>query len=107
MDPVTIVIYVFASSFFLMTVALLFAYRRTGHYGMLLMGITYGASAGLAVTLTHWWPLVTGFGLVWMLKLLGLDPGTNIYPGLTGPAPGEGQQGSSDAQQRTGEEVKK
>jgi hypothetical protein len=24
--------------------------------------------------LTHWWPLVAGFVLVWVLRLLGLDP---------------------------------
>jgi hypothetical protein len=80
MEAVTILIYVFSASFILMTLALFFAYRRTGHYGMFLMGLTYGASAGLAIVLTHWWPLVLGFVLVWILKLLGLDPGTNIHP---------------------------
>ena len=75
MEAVTIIIYVFSASFILMTVALLFAYRRTGHYGLFLMGLTYGASAGLAIVLTHWWPLIVGFILVWILKMLGLDPG--------------------------------
>jgi hypothetical protein len=75
----SIVVYVFSASFILMMLALFFAYRRTGHYGMFLMGLTYGASAGLAIVLTHWWPLVVGFILVWILKLLGLDPGTNIH----------------------------
>ena len=28
----------------------------------------------LALALPHWWPLVAGFVLVWMLKLLGLEP---------------------------------
>ena len=80
MDAVSIVIYIFSASFIFMMLALFFAYRRTGHYGMFLMGLTYGASAGLAIVLTHWWPLVAGFVLVWILKLLGLDPGTNIHP---------------------------
>jgi hypothetical protein len=75
-----IIIYVFSGSFILMMLALFFAYRRTGHYGMFLMGLTYGASAGLALMLMHWWPLVAGFILAWVLKLLGLDPGTNIFP---------------------------
>jgi hypothetical protein len=75
-----IIIYVFAGSFILMSLALFFAFRRTGHHGMFLMGLTYGASAGLALVLMHWWPLVTGFILVWGLKLVGLDPGTNIFP---------------------------
>jgi len=79
MDAVTIIIYVFSASFILMMLALFFAYRRTGHYGMFLMGLTYGASAGLAIVLTHWWPLLAGFVLVWILKLLGLDPGADIF----------------------------
>ncbi len=95
----TITIYILAASFIIMTLALFFAYRRTGHYGMFLMGLTYGAAAGLAITLTHWWPLVAGFVLAWILKLIGLDPGTDILPAGTGDAPpGTGQQatGRSD-----------
>ena len=70
-----IVVYIFAASFFFMAVALLFTYHRTRHYGVFLLGMTYAASAGLAVALAHWWPLVAGFALVWILRLLGLDPG--------------------------------
>jgi len=70
-----IIVYIFAASFFFMAVALMFTYQRTRHYGVLLLGITYAASAGLAIVLTHWWPLVAGFVLVWILRLLGLDPG--------------------------------
>ena len=92
MDAVTITIYIFSASFIMMTAALFFAYRRTGHFGMFLMGLTYGASAGLAITLTHWWPLVTGFVLVWVLKLLGLDPGVDILPqGRTDQGQGAGE----------------
>ena len=102
MEAVTIIIYVFSGSFILMMLALFFAYRRTGHFGMFLMGLTYGASAGLALGLTHWWPLVTGFVLVWVLKLIGLDPGTDVLPSSTAGPPG-----SSGGQQRGGEEMKK
>lgn len=69
-----IVIYFFAASFAFMAAALVFTYHRTRHYGVLVLGITYGASAVLAVVLAHWWPLVAGFALVWVLRLLGLDP---------------------------------
>ena len=69
-----IIIYFFAASFVFMGAALLLTYKRTGHYGVLLLAITYGAAAGLAIVLTHWWPLVAGFVLVWVLRLLGLDP---------------------------------
>jgi hypothetical protein len=69
-----IVIYFFAASFAFMALALLFTYKRTRHYGVLVLGIAYGASAALALVLMHWWPLVAGFVLVWVLRLLGLDP---------------------------------
>ena len=69
-----IIVYVFGASFFFMALALLFAYHRTKHYGLFLMGLTYAASAGLALVLMHWWPLVAGFILVWLLRLIGLDP---------------------------------
>ena len=71
-----IIIYIFAASFIFMAVALMFTYQRTRHYGVFLIGLTYGASAGLAIVITHWWPLVAGFVLVWVLRLLGLDPDT-------------------------------
>jgi hypothetical protein len=94
MEAMTIIIYVFSASFILMTLALLFAYRRTGHYGLFLMALTYGASAGLAIVLMHWWPLATGFVLVWVLKLVGLDPGTDIQPRA-----GDPKQRRSEAKQ--------
>ncbi len=69
-----IVIYFFAASFVFMAAALMITYRRTRHYGVFLLGLTYAASAVLAVVLTHWWPLAAGFALVWVLRFLGLDP---------------------------------
>ncbi len=70
-----IIIYVFSASFVFMALALLFTYQRTRHYGVFLMGLAYGAAAATALVLMHWWPLAAGFGLVWALKLMGLDPG--------------------------------
>ncbi len=69
-----IVIYFFAASFVFMAVALMMTYKRIRHYGVFLLGLTYAASAALAVVLTHWWPLAAGFALVWVLRFLGLDP---------------------------------
>ena len=68
------VVYVFSASFIFMALALLITYRRTRHYGVFLLGLTYAVSAVLAVVLMHWWPLAAGFALVWVLRLLGLDP---------------------------------
>ena len=48
------------------------------HFGLFIMALTYGIPAVLAFTLAHWWPLVAGYGLVWFLKFIGLDPDTDI-----------------------------
>lgn len=72
-----LVIYIFSALFILMALAMLFAYYRSRHLGMVLMSITYGASAVLALMLMHWWPLAAGFALAWLLRLIGLDPGPN------------------------------
>ena len=69
-----LIIYVFAASFVFMAVALMVTYRRTRHYGGFLLALTYAASAVLAVVLMHWWPLVAGFAIVWVLRFLDLDP---------------------------------
>jgi hypothetical protein len=69
-----LVIYFFAASFVFMAIALMITYRRTRHFGVFLLALTYAASAALAIVLMHWWPLVAGFLLVWLLRLLGLDP---------------------------------
>lgn len=75
-----LIIYVFSASFILMALALLFTYQRTRHYGVFLMGLVYGAAAALALVQMHWWPLVVGFAVVWVLKLMGLDPGQGGTP---------------------------
>ncbi len=68
-----IIITIFSTFFVLMTLAVMFAFYRTRHYGLFLIGLTYGAAAGLALVLMHWWPLVAGFALAWAMKLLGLE----------------------------------
>jgi hypothetical protein len=57
---------------------MLWAYRRLRHFGLFVMALTYGISAVLAFSLLHWWPIVAGYGLVWILKFIGLDPDTDI-----------------------------
>ncbi len=70
----TILIYIISGLFILLTVALMFGYRRTQHAGLFLMAIVYGASAALALWKMHWWPLAAGFALVWIMRLLGMEP---------------------------------
>ena len=70
-----LIIYFLSAAFALMALALLFAYRRTRHSGFLLMGLTYAGAAALALIKMHWWPLAGGFAILWVFKLLGLEPG--------------------------------
>lgn len=73
----TIVIYIFSGLFILLSLALSFAYYRTRQPGLVLMSSVYGTTGILALMSMHWWPLVAGFVLAWVLRLLGLDPGPN------------------------------
>jgi hypothetical protein len=40
---------------------------------VLSIGVAYAMSAGVTVALAHWWPLIMGLSLVWVLRLLWLD----------------------------------
>ena len=75
MDYLIYVIYAFAAVFIVVSFTMLYVFYRSSHFGMFVMGLTYGCSGLLAILLGHWWPLVAGYALVWILKLLGLDPG--------------------------------
>ena len=67
------VIYVLAVLFIGLGAAMFYVFYRERHFGMFLMGMTYSMSGLLAVVLPHWWPLVAGFVMAWMLKMLGLE----------------------------------
>jgi hypothetical protein len=69
------VIYGFAGLFIALSCTMLYVFHRERNFGLFIMGVTYGASGVLAIALPHWWPLVAGFVLVWLLKLQGLEPG--------------------------------
>jgi hypothetical protein len=68
-------IYGFSGLFIALAAAMLYVYYRSSHFGIFIMGATYGTSGVLAIAVTHWWPLVAGLALVWVLKFLGLEPG--------------------------------
>ena len=69
------VTYVVAGIFIALAFAMLYVYYRSSHLGMFIMGLTYGCSGLITILLGEWWPLVAGFVLVWVFKLLGLEPG--------------------------------
>ena len=68
------VIYGFAGLFLVLCATMMFVFYRDRHFGMFIMGVTYGASGLIAISIPHWWPLVMGFALVWLLRLMGLEP---------------------------------
>jgi hypothetical protein len=69
-------IYGVAGLFITLAVAMFYVFYRSRHFGMFIMGITYGVSGLLAISVSHWWPLIAGIVLAWMLKYLGLEPGS-------------------------------
>lgn len=68
------VIYVIGGLFVLLSLVMLYVFYREQHFGTFLMAITYGLSGLLAIALPDWWPLVVGFVMVWMLRLMGMEP---------------------------------
>ncbi|MCC7483670.1 MAG: hypothetical protein IT529_01660 [Burkholderiales bacterium] len=74
----TIAVYFFASLFVVISVLMFWAYGRVRHYGLFVMALTYGASAGLAFVLADWWPLALGFALVWVLRMAGVNPDDDL-----------------------------
>ena len=69
-----IIIYILAGISIVLAVGGLSAYMQTKHIGILLSSIVSIGFSVLAIVLVHWWPLIVGFGLNWVLRLLGLDP---------------------------------
>ena len=73
-----LLVYILSGIFIVLALLMFFAHRRIRHYGLFVMGFTYGVAAALALMLMHWWPLVAGFVLVWILKLIGLNPDADL-----------------------------
>jgi hypothetical protein len=84
---VYVLVVVFAAAFILMGCAVLFAYYRTRHPGLLLLGFTYAFSGAFALFVAHWWPLPVGFALVWVYRLLGMEPPAPQVAGKTDAEP--------------------
>jgi hypothetical protein len=67
-------IYILAGISIVLSIGGLSAYSTTKHPGLLISSVVSIGLSVLAVVLVHWWPLVVGFGINWLLKLAGLDP---------------------------------
>ena len=68
------VIYFFGVFFILLSIPMLYVFYREKHFGIFLMGIIYSFSGLMAISLPHWWPLLVGFVMAWLLRLMGLEP---------------------------------
>ena len=69
-----ILIYAFATLFIFMAMVMMFTYHRSPQRGVLLLGITYGVSAVVALVLLQAWPLFVGLLIAFGLRALGFDP---------------------------------
>jgi hypothetical protein len=72
------VIYFFAAGFIVLAGMMFFACYRHRHFGLFLMALSYFASGLLAMMQRHWWPLVIGFVLAWVLRMLGMEPKVEV-----------------------------
>jgi len=61
--------------FYLLTVGLIVNFIYYRKIGALYLAAVYGSTAALSFYLMDWVPLAVGFGLAWLLRLLGFDPG--------------------------------
>jgi len=59
----------------MMGIGLFTTYSQSKHVGILLAAFLAVGSATLSFLLGAWWPLVVGFVLAWILRLIGGDPG--------------------------------
>ena len=86
------VTYAIAGVFIALSFAMLYVFYRSAHTGLFILGLTYGSSGLIAILLGEWWPLVAGFTLAWVLKLLGLEPRAEAPAEDGGMAKIEGRQ---------------
>jgi hypothetical protein len=69
-----ILLYFFASAFIVLGFMMLFAYRRTRRFELVMLSFVYSGSGLVAGYSMQWWPLIAGFVVAWLLKLAGYDP---------------------------------
>jgi hypothetical protein len=70
----TILLYFLASVFIVLAFMMLFAFRRSRRWELVLMSFVYSGAGIAAAYSLNWWPLIAGFIVAWLLKLAGFDP---------------------------------
>ncbi len=66
-------LYFFASVFIVLGFMMLFTFRRTRRWELVLVSFVYSASGLSSGYSAQWWPLIAGFVVVWLLKFAGYD----------------------------------
>jgi hypothetical protein len=69
----TILLYFFASVFIVLGFMMLFVFRRTRRWELVLLSFVYSGSGLAAGYSLQWWPLIAGFVVAWLLKFAGYD----------------------------------
>lgn len=64
-----IAIYILAGISIVLAIGGLSAWRQTKNTELLLSSLISIAFSSSAIFLPHWWPLLVGFGINWVLKL--------------------------------------
>ena len=90
----TLLLYLFASVFIVLGFLMLFAFRRTRRWELVLMSFVYCASGIASAYSLDWWILIAGFIVVWLLKLAGYDPDKPQKTGVQGDS-GQSPPGGS------------
>ena len=70
----TILLHIAQGLFALMSLGLFFGFTGSKQIGLILAAISFGGAAYASFALGAWWPLLVGFALAWVLRLLGFDP---------------------------------
>jgi uncharacterized membrane protein len=71
----TVLLYIIAGLFLLMSIGLFSGFAASQNLGLLLGGLAYGVGGAVALALTSWWPLVVGLLLAFLLRTIGSRPG--------------------------------
>lgn len=67
------IIYILAGISIILAIGGISAYSQTKQIGLLLSSIVSITFSILAITLLQFWPLILGFIINWLLRLIGLD----------------------------------
>ena len=89
----TILLYFLASVFVVLGFMMLFAFRHSRRWALVLMSFVYTGSGIASAYSLKWWPLIAGFIVAWLLKFAGYDPDkpaktTSVERNSGNPPPG-------------------